>query len=114
MHRRWQIQALAIVCLLTMATVPSGPGYAQDAGSARDPAGRIGPRGPYEILSIAPSPTWTTDGTALVLRFVKSSTYDLARTRDGGQTWQLLSLPEEKAGRRELWYVQGPSGRIAF
>ena len=81
---------------------------------AGDRQGRIGPRGPYEIVSVAPSPSWTTDGIALAIRKVSFFESDLARTRDGGQSWQTLALPDENADRRILWSAQGPSGRIVF
>jgi photosystem II stability/assembly factor-like uncharacterized protein len=111
MVKAWMMRAGLVAALFAML---AAPGRAEESTVAPDLAGRIGPRTPYRIVSVAPSPTWQTDGLVLALREVGTFDTDLTRTRDGGQTWQCLELPDKDAGRQEIWSVQAPSGRIAF
>ena len=105
MPKLWVIGALLALCLLAVVAAP---------GRAQDPGTRIGPRMPYKIGAIAPSPDWATDGVILAVRDQGSYKQDLMRTRDGGQSWQLLPLPRSDATRLSSWFVQGPGGRIVF
>jgi hypothetical protein len=86
---------LALLVVLEPAGVPSA--QSQEAASPASPPGwaSLGPVGPFPVTVVAVSLRWPADLTMLV-----ATDTDLARSRNGGTTWERLALPTGSDGQQ--------------
>jgi hypothetical protein len=104
------IPFLFALCLIVQPSDAPGA-HGQDAAptSASPGWASLGPTGPFPTIAVAVSPNWPADKSMLVAR-----PNDLARSPDGGATWESLPLPPGTDARvRQLGLAEIEPSRLA-